>query len=159
MSTNVLTKEGLQKIEEELLYLKSVKRNEIAEKIKVAREFGDLSENSEYDAAREAQREMEARILQLEEQIKTATVIDVASLKGDKVSVGTKVTVYDEDFDEEIVYEIVGRNEAEPENNKVSDQSPIGMALIGKKKGNVVSVESPGGEYKLKIVKIALAQD
>ncbi len=159
MSTNVLTKEGLQKIEEELLYLKSVKRNEIAEKIKVAREFGDLSENSEYDAAREAQREMEARILYLEEQIKTATVIDVADLKGDKVSVGTKVTVYDEDFDEEIVYEIVGRNEAEPENNKVSDQSPIGKALIGKKKGSVVSVESPGGEYKLKIVKIALAQD
>ena len=159
MSTNVLTKEGLQKIEEELLYLKSVKRNEIAEKIKVAREFGDLSENSEYDAAREAQREMEARILYLEEQIKTATVIDIADLKGDKVSVGTKVTVYDADFEEEIVYEIVGRNEAEPENNKVSDQSPIGMALIGKKKGDVVSVESPGGEYSLKIVKIELAQN
>ncbi len=159
MSTNVLTKEGLQKIEEEILYLKSVKRNEIAEKIKVAREFGDLSENSEYDAAREAQREMEARILYLEEQLKTATVIDIADLKGDKVSVGTKVTVYDPDFDEEIVYEIVGRNEAEPEANKVSDQSPIGMALIGKKKGDVVSVESPGGEYSLKIVKIELAQN
>jgi len=159
MSTNVLTKEGLQKIEEELLYLKSVKRNEIAEKIKVAREFGDLSENSEYDAAREAQREMEARILYLEEQIKTATVIDISDLKGDKVSVGTKVTVYDSDFDEEIVYELVGRNEAEPENNKVSDQSPIGAALVGKKKGDVVSVESPGGEYKLKIVKIELAQN
>lgn len=155
--TITLTKEGKQKLEEELNYLKSVKRNEISEKIKVAREFGDLSENSEYDAAREAQQEMEARILQIEDQLKHVKIIDEGDVKGDVASVGTIITVVDTELDETIKYELVGKTEADPDLNKISDQSPIGAALIDHKKGETVTVDAPGGSYDLFIKKIEKA--
>ena len=124
MSDVILTKEGYRKLEEELSYLKAVKRNEISEKIKTAREFGDLSENSEYEAARNEQSIMEARIMYIEEQLKLAIVMDESSISTNVVSVGTKVTVYDHEFDEKAVYTIVGKTEADPAENKISDQSP-----------------------------------
>lgn len=155
--TITLTKEGLQKLEEELNYLKSVKRNEISEKIKIAREFGDLSENSEYDAAREAQQEMEARIHYIEEQLKYVKIIDAGDIKGDVATVGTIVTVFDKDMDETVKYELVGKTEADPDLNRVSDQSPIGAALLDHKKGDVVVVDAPGGSYELVIKKIERA--
>jgi len=157
MSQIVLTKEGLQKLEEELYNLKTVKRPEIAEKIKEARDFGDLSENSEYEAALNAQAIMEARISQIEEQLKYAKVLDEKEIKKDVVSIGSAVTVYDEDMEEEIEYTIVSSTESDAANLKVSDSSPIGKALLGKRKGTSVEVEAPGGVFTLKILKVKRA--
>ena len=150
----LLTDAGLLKLEQELEMLKTQKRQEVAEKIKVARGFGDLSENSEYDAAKEEQAQVEARIVQLENMLKNAKVIDEDDIDINVVSVGTRVKVYDEEFDEEIEYNIVGSTEADPDLFKISDESPVGRALIGKKTGDVVDVETPGGTIQFKILSI-----
>lgn len=151
----VLTKEGLKKLEEELSYLKVTQRPAIAEKIKEAREFGDLSENSEYEAALNAQAIMEARISYIEEQLKIAVVQDESDIDHTVVSVGSRVTVYDPDLDEEETYDIVGKTESDPLQNKISDQSPVGYALIGHKDGEQVTVAAPGGEYALIIKSVS----
>jgi len=150
-----LTDEGLSKLENELEMLKTQKRQEVAEKIKVARGFGDLSENSEYDAAKEEQAQVEARIVQLENMLKNAKVIDQDDIDLTKVSIGTKVKVYDEEFDEELEYNIVGSTEADPDLFKISDESPVGRALIGRSIDEVVDVETPGGIVKFKILSIS----
>lgn len=150
-----LTPDGLKKLEDELEYLKVTGRKEIAEKIKIARGFGDLSENAEYDAAKDAQATMEERITKLEEMIKNAVIVDVSEIGTDKVSVGSKVKVYDVEFEEEETYTIVGSTEADPDENKISNESPIGMALIGKKAGETVFVDAPAGAIELKILEIS----
>lgn len=150
----LLTDEGLLKLEQELEMLKTQKRQEVAEKIKVARGFGDLSENSEYDAAKEEQGQVEARIVQLENMLKNAKVIDEDEIDLNIVSVGTRVKVYDEEFEEELEYSIVGSTEADPDQNKISDESPVGRALIGRKIGEIVDVETPGGTIQFKILSI-----
>ncbi len=150
----VLTPEGLKKLEDELEYLKVTGRKEIAEKIKIARGFGDLSENAEYDSAKEAQASMEERISKIEEMLKNVRVVDADDIATDVVSICSKVKVLDVEFDEEEVYTIVGSTEADPDNNKISDESPFGMALIGKKVGDVVMAETPGGAIELKILEI-----
>lgn len=150
----VLTDEGLSKLEQELESLKTEKRQEVAEKIKIARGFGDLSENAEYDAAKEEQAQVEARIVQLEKMLKNAKVIDMDDIDLNKVSVGTRVKVYDEEFDEEVEYSIVGSTEADPYTNKISDESPVGRGLIGRNIGETVRIETPGGTVALKILSI-----
>lgn len=150
----VLTPEGLRKLEEELEYLKVTGRREIAEKIKIARGFGDLSENAEYDAAKDAQATMEERIAKIEEMLKNALVVDVDDIDTESVGICSKVKVLDMEFDEEETYTIVGSTEADPDSNKISDESPIGTAIMGKKVGDVVSVETPGGVFELKILEI-----
>lgn len=151
----ILTPEGHQKLKQELEYLKVTGRQEIAEKIKIARGFGDLSENAEYDAAKDAQAAMEKRIGELEEMLKNAQVVDVSDVGTDVVSILSKVKVYDLDMEEEEVYTIVGTTEADPDKNKISDESPIGTALLGKKVGDVVEVQTPGGAFELKIMEIS----
>ena len=150
----LLTDEGLLKLEQELEMLKTEKRQEVAEKIKVARGFGDLSENSEYDAAKEEQAQVEARIVQLENMLKNAKVIDEDEIDLNVVSVGTRVKIYDEEFDEELEYNIVGSTEADPDMNKISDESPVGKALVGKRIGETVDVDTPGGTIRFKILSI-----
>ena len=134
--------------------LKTQKRQEVAEKIKIARGFGDLSENSEYDAAKEEQAQVEARIIHLENMLKNAKVIDQDDIDLNKVSIGTRVKVYDIEFDEELEYSIVGSTEADPDLNKISDESPVGKALIGKNIDDIVDVETPVGVFQLKILSI-----
>ena len=151
----IITPEGLQKLEQELEYLKVTGRKDIAEKIKIARGFGDLSENAEYDAAKDAQAAMEKRIGELEEMLKNAQVVNVNEVGTDVVSILSKVKVYDVDMEEEETYTIVGTTEADPDENKISDESPIGTALLGKKQGDVVTVETPGGSFELKILEIS----
>lgn len=151
----ILSPDGLAKLQEELEYLKVSGRKDIAEKIKVARGFGDLSENAEYDAAKDAQAAMEKRIGELEEMLKNVQLVDVNDLTTDMVSILSKVRVYDEDMEEEDTYTIVGTTEADPDKNKISDESPIGMALLGKTVGDVVEVETPGGSFALKILEIS----
>lgn len=150
----VLTPKGYKKIEEEYEYLKVEKRKEIAERIKIARGFGDLSENAEYTAAKEEQAKMETRIAELKKILENAVVIDETSIPSDTVSIGSKVTVYDEDFEEEVIYSIVGSMEANPRENKISDKSPVGIALLGAKEGETVDVETPDGAVKLRVLKI-----
>lgn len=151
----VITDEGLKRLESELEELKSVKRKEIAEKIKVALSFGDLSENSEYDEAKNEQAEIETKIAQLEETIKNATVLDDTQLKTDKVSVGNKVRIYNVLDDAEQEFSIVGSTEADPFANKISDDSPLGKALIGSREGDTITVEAPVGILKYTIIEIA----
>ena len=147
---NVVTYSGLKKIEEELQNLKVNKRREIAAKIKEAREQGDLSENAEYDAAKDEQRDIEARIEQLEAMLKNIEVeVDTGV-----VGIGCKVVVYDYEFDEKIEYDIVGSSQADIMNNKISDESPVGMALKGAKVGEEVLVEAPDGEFKYRVLDI-----
>lgn len=150
----VLTYEGLQKLEQELEFLKAVKRREIAERIKQALSFGDISENSEYDEAKNEQAHVEGRIAQLETMLKNAKVIDEDDVKTDVVSVGSKVKVLDVEFNEEVEYYIVGSTEADPSRYKISNESPVGMALLGKKKGSTVEVSVPDGVIKFKILGI-----
>ncbi len=150
----ILTAEGLAKLEQELEYLKVVKRKEIAEKIKEARSFGDLSENSEYDAAKEAQASMEQRVVEIENLIQNAKVVSASDSPSDVVSICSSVKVFDCDFDEEVVYTIVGSTEADPLNNKISDESPIGKGLLGKKLGDNVEIETPNGIITFKILEI-----
>lgn len=150
----IMTYEGVKKLEEELEYLKTVKRKEITEKIKVALGYGDLSENSEYDEAKNDQAFTEGRILQLENMLKNAIVVDESELPNDVVSVGTIVKVKDYDFDEEVEYSIVGSAEADPMNFKISNESPVGSALLGKKVGDVVEVAVPSGVSKFEVLEI-----
>ena len=150
----ILTSEGLAKLEKELEYLKTVKRQEVAAEIKVALGYGDLSENSEYDEAKNKQAQMEIRIVEIETMLKNAKVIDEAEISTDTVSLGCTVTVYDVEFDEEIHYNIVGSTEADPSNGKISDESPVGSALLGKKVGDVVEAPTPAGTIELKVVEI-----
>ena len=150
----ILTQEGLDKLEEELNYLKTEKRTEIAERIKVARGFGDLSENSEYDEAKNAQSENEQQIAELEIKIRNAKVIDSSEIDTKTVQIGNTVKLYDEEFEEEVVYTIVGSTEVNLEDNKISNESPIGKALLGRKKGEIVDVEAPDGIIKFKILAI-----
>ena len=150
----ILTQEGLDKLEEELNYLKTEKRTEIAERIKVARGFGDLSENSEYDEAKNAQSENEQQIAELEIKIRNAKVIDSSEIDTKTVQIGNTVKLYDEEFEEEVVYTIVGSTEVNLEDNKISNESPIGKALLGRKKGEVVDANAPDGIIKFKILAI-----
>lgn len=150
-----LTNDGLKKLQDELEYLKTEGRTDIAEKIKIARGYGDLSENSEYDEAKNEQAKIEARIVELEAMLKNVEIISDAKGAAKKVGIGLKVKVYDEEFGEEIEYTVVGSMEADPMNNKISDESPVGKALLGKKAGEEVIVEAPEGEIKLKILSIS----
>lgn len=151
---NIMTREGLNKLETELQDLKLVKRKEVSQKIKEAREQGDLSENAEYDAAKDEQRDIEARIEELEKILKNVEVIENDEVDLDKISVGCTVTVYDNEFDEEMEFKIVGSTEANSLQNKISNESPVGAALIGKKVGDVVSVETQAGIMEYKILSI-----
>lgn len=150
----VMTYDGLKKMEQELENLKTVRRKEVAEKIKEARGQGDLSENAEYDAAKEEQGEIESRIIQLENLLRNAEVIDEDVLKMDVVNLGSKVTVMDVEFDEEMEYTIVGSTEADPMNGRISNESPLGMALLGQKVGATVMADTPDGEVAFKILNI-----
>ena len=140
------TEEGYKVLTDELNYLKTVRREEIKEAIAVAKGFGDLSENSEYDEARNEQAKTEARIKELEELVANAQIVDESKMDTGVVSLGSTVTVYDVEEDEEIVYSIVGSNEVNPVERKISDQSPIGKSLMGKKAGASVAVELPSGD-------------
>ncbi len=151
---NILTYEGLQKLEEELQDLKVVKRREIAQKIKEAREQGDLSENAEYDAAKDEQRDIEARIEEIELILKNAEVVVEDEVDLDKISVGCKVRILDIEYDEELEYKIVGSTEANSLKGKISNESPLGRALLGATVGDVVKVEAPVGELSYKVLEI-----
>ncbi len=150
----LLTDEGLKNYEQELEYLKTVKRKEVAEKIKVALSFGDLSENSEYDEAKNDQAMLEARIAQIETILKNAKIIDESELNNEHIHIGSKVKVHDFEFDEDAVYQIIGSDEADPFNGKLSDESPVGAAMIGHQVGDIVEVETPDGPIKFEILEI-----
>jgi transcription elongation factor GreA len=151
---HIMTYEGIKKLEDELEYLKTVKRKEITEKIKVALSFGDLSENSEYDDAKNEQAFVEGRIVQLENMLKNASVVDDSDIPTDIVSVGSIVTVKDYDFDEEVDYIIVGSAEADPLNNRISNESPVGRGLVGRKIGDIVEIQVPDGVSKYEVLAI-----
>lgn len=151
---NLMSYEKLQSLENELHELKEVKRAEIAQKIKEAREQGDLSENAEYDAAKDEQRDIELRIEEIEKILKNAEVYLEEDTAKDTVGLGSTVTLLDIEFDEEIEYKIVGSQEADSLNGKISNESPVGKALVGAKKGTTVTVETPAGELKYKVVKV-----
>ena len=150
----ILTYEGLQKLEEELDYLKGHKRMEVAERIKQALSFGDISENSEYDDAKNDQAQMEIRIINLENMLKNAKVIDEDELSTEAVSLGTKVKLLDMDVNEEITYMIVGSTEASPIKQRISNESPVGAALIGKRIGDDVTVSVPMGVVNYRVLDI-----
>lgn len=150
----LLTSEGLKKIETELEDLKTVRRREVAERIKQALDFGDISENSEYDEAKNEQAWLEERILKLESLLRNAIVIDDDDISSDIVSVGSKVEIKDLDYDEVISYAIVGSAEADPCEGKISNESPVGTALLGKKVGDVVPVQVPDGIAKYEVLSI-----
>ena len=150
----VVSAEGMKKLEEKLQYLTTVRRAEVAEQISIARGFGDLSENAEYDEAKNEQSRLEAEIIELENAIRTAIVIDESDVSTDSVNVGTTVKVlYVEDGDEE-EYAIVGARESDPMNNRISNECPIGAALLGHKEGETVHVDAPDGAIVLKILEI-----
>lgn len=151
---NIMTYEGLKKIEEELQYLKVEKRQDIAQKLKEARAQGDLSENAEYDAAKDEQRDIEARIDELEKILKNAEVVDEDEIDLDKINIGCQVKILDMEYNEELEYKIVGSTEANSLKGKISNESPVGMALIGKKVGDVVDVETQVGVLKYKVLGI-----
>jgi transcription elongation factor GreA len=154
----LLTPEGLDKLKAEIEYLSNEKRREVAERIKEAREFGDISENSEYDDAKTEQAMLEARIASLEDKLRSASVIDASELSSDVVRVGSLVHVKDEGSGKSAKYVIVGSTEADPSENKLSNESPVGKALIGHKRNDVVSVQLPNGKAReLKITKIDVA--
>jgi transcription elongation factor GreA len=151
----ILTPQGLEELKAKIEHLSTTRRREVAERIKEAREFGDISENSEYDDAKNEQAMLEKQIAELEEKLRSASVIDQKSVSTDAVSVGTTVHVKDQKTDKSVKYMIVGSSEANPSENKLSNESPVGKALIGKKRGDLVSVPVPRGPArKLKITKI-----
>ena len=154
---NLLTREGLQKYEDELHELKVVKRKEVSQKIKEAREQGDLSENAEYDAAKDEQRDIEARIEEIEKILKNAEIVDEDEVNTDTINVGCQVKILDCEFDEELIYKIVGSTEANSLKGKISNESPVGRALIGKKVGEMVSVETQVGTVQYKVLDIQRA--
>ena len=151
---NILTYEGLKKLEDELEDLKVVKRKEVSQKIKEAREQGDLSENAEYDAAKDEQRDIEAQIVELENILKNAEIIQDNDKSKDKIKMESVVKLHDVEYDEDIEYTIVGSSEADSLNNKISNESPLGAALIGKKVGDTVKIEAPVGEIEYKIISV-----
>ena len=151
----LLTQEGYDKLEKELEYLKTEARAEISERIKVALGFGDLSENSEYDEAKNAQASNEIKIADLENKLRYAKIIDESEINTKTVQVGNTVKILDMEFDEELEYTIVGSTEVDIKNNKISNESPIGAALIGAKKDQIVEAHTPGGVAKYKILSIA----
>ena len=153
----ILTPEGLQKLKEEIEYLSNAKRREVAERIKHAREFGDIAENSEYDDAKNEQAMLEHRIAMLEERLSNSRVIGEDEISKDVVSVGTKVRLRDLDANETIEYHIVGSAEANPAEHKLSNESPVGKAILGHKKGETVDVAAPRGSLKFKIMDIKTA--
>lgn len=150
----LLTYEGLKKLEEELEYLKGEKRKEIADRIKQALAFGDISENSEYDEAKNEQAQNEVRIAQLESMLKNASIIDEEEVDTKVVSLGARVKIVDVKSKDEYDYQIVGSAEADPTSNRISNESPVGSALLGHKAGDAVEVEVPGGKIKYKILEI-----
>ncbi len=150
----ILTSEGLEKLEQELEYLTTEKRQEVAAKIKQALAFGDLSENSEYDEAKIEQAQVEERIKALDNMLKNVQIIEEDGIDTKKVGLGSKVKVLDIEFDEEMEYTIVGSTEADPSQNKISDESPVGKALLGQKKNKIVEVTVPAGVIQLKILSI-----
>ncbi len=154
MKKNILTYEGLKQYEDELEELKVIKRKEVAQKIKEAREQGDLSENAEYDAAKDEQRDIEARIEELEKLLKNAEVVDEDEVDTDKISIGCKVIILDVEFNEELEYKIVGSTEANSLKGKISNESPVGRALIGHQVGDVVEVETQVGAIQYRVLEI-----
>ena len=155
MAELYITLEGKKEKEERLQYLKSVVRPAVLEKLKVAREYGDLSENSEYDAARGEQGRLESEINMIEETLRTAKIVDSKNLRKDEISVGSTVKLYDMDFEEEVEYRIVGAIESDPDRGNISNESPIGKSLLGKKVGDVVTVTTPGGAFEMKVLAIS----
>ena len=154
MAEIYITKEGKKEKEERLEYLKNVRRPEVLEKLKVAREYGDLSENSEYDAARNEQGRVESEIQMIEETLRQAIIVDSNKINKDVIHVGSTVKVLDREFNEEMVYKIVGTIESDPDRGYISNESPIGKALMGKKKGETVEIKTPGGSFKVKITSV-----
>ena len=150
----ILTYAGLKALEDELENLRVVKRKEVAEKIKEAREQGDLSENAEYDAAKDEQRDIEARIDELEKILKNVEVVVEEEVDLEKINVGCTVLVHDDEYEEEIEFKIVGSTEANSLQGKISNESPVGQALMGKKVGDVVDVETPAGNIRYTVLKI-----
>ncbi|NDL67206.1 transcription elongation factor GreA [Anaerotalea alkaliphila] len=150
----ILTYQGLKNLEEEVQNLKVFKRKEIAEKIKEARAQGDLSENAEYDAAKDEQGEVEARIVEIEKILKNAEVIDEDEVDLGSISIGCKVRLYDLEMEEEVDYAIVGSTEADPLKGKISNEAPVGRALLGLKVGEVASVDTPAGNVSFKVLEI-----
>lgn len=151
----VLTSEGLKKLESELEELKTKTRKDVANKIKVAISFGDLSENSEYDEAKNEQALVEARIIQIENMLKNVQIVDSNDLSDDLVQIGSKVKINDLTYDEVLEYRIVGSMEINPNEGKISDESPVGKSLLGHRKGDIVKVQTPGGELEVKILEIS----
>ena len=157
MKKNILTSEGLKKLEDELDDLIVVKRKEVAQKIKEAREQGDLSENAEYDAAKDEQRDIEARIEEIEKILKNVEIVDEDEVNTDSINIGCQVKILDIDEDEEYVYKIVGSTEANSLRGKISNESPVGKALLGKKVGDTVTVEAQVGPISYKVLDIQRA--
>ena len=157
MKEVILTPEGYEKLKHEIEQLSTVKRREVAERIKHAREFGDIAENSEYDDAKNEQAMLEQRIALLEERLRNARVIDAGDISADVVGVGVRVRLRDLDANETIEYHIVGSAEANPAEHKLSNESPVGKAIIGRKKGETVEVAAPRGSLKFKIMDIKAA--
>lgn len=154
---NIMTFAGLRALEDELFDLKVYKRKEVAQKIEEAREQGDLSENAEYDAAKDEQRDIEARIEELEKLLKNVEVVGQDEVDADTVGIGSRVKLYDVEMDEEVEYTIVGSTEADALNGKISNESPVGAALIGSKVGETIVVETISGDLEFKILEIARA--
>ena len=157
MKDVILTKEGYQKLKDEIEYLSTDRRREVADRIKTAREFGDITENAEYDDAKNEQAMLEARIAKLEERLAAARVIEKRDIAKDVVSIGSTVRLRDVDAKQTVEYHIVGSAEANPAQNKLSNESPVGKAILGKKKGEVVEVAAPRGALKFKILEIKAA--
>jgi transcription elongation factor GreA len=158
-NTRKYTIEGLQKLIDERDYLKGEKTEEIKKSLAFARSLGDFSENSELDAAKDEQGQVAARIAELEELIKNAEIITDTDVKADEINLGSSVVLYDIQDDEELEYSIVGTNEADPVHGKISDMSPIGAALIGKKTGDIVIVETPSGDRQFKVISVGRTKD
>ena len=157
MKEIILTAEGYRKLQEEIELLSTTRRREVAERIRVAREFGDIAENAEYDAAKNDQAHLEARIAMLEERLKNARVVTKKEIKSGEVSVGTKVRLKDMGSNKTVEYHVVGSAEANPAEMKLSNESPVGKAIMGRKKGDVVEVSAPRGALKFKIMEIKAA--
>jgi len=153
----ILTREGYEKLKREIEYLSTEKRREVADRIRIAREFGDIAENAEYDDAKNEQAMLEHRIAQLEERLLAARVIEKHEIKKDVVSVGSHVKIRDVDAKKTFEYRIVGSAEANPDENKLSNESPVGKAIMGRKKGETVEVAAPRGALKFKILEIKAA--
>ncbi|MGI6176430.1 MAG: transcription elongation factor GreA [Christensenellales bacterium] len=151
----LLTREGVLDLEGKLEYLKTVRRSEVAEQIKQARAFGDISENAEYDEAKNEQARIEGEIASIEGMLRNAVIIDDENIDLRAVNVGARVKVYDEEFEEEAEYTLVGSTEADPSKNRISNESPVGIALLGKSVGAKVEVSTPDGAYTLKILEIS----